>query len=69
MWFILPLGWDGNVEGWGSVVGLDGRQQHQSPETEVGVAGHRAGRAEPEDQGRSQELNVENSAECGCPAR
>jgi hypothetical protein len=32
-----------------------GRQQHKSPETKMDIAGHRAGRLEPEDQGRSQE--------------
>jgi len=51
-WSILPRGWDGNVEGWGSGVVLDGRQQHHPPETKVGVAGQRAGMLEPEDQGR-----------------
>ena len=34
---------------------LDGRQQHKSPETKVGVAGLSGGRLEPEDEGRSQE--------------
>jgi hypothetical protein len=29
---------------------LDGRQQHQSPETKVSVAGQRAGMIEPKDQ-------------------
>jgi len=52
---ISPRGWDGNVEGWGSGVVLDGRQQHHPPETEVGVAGHRAGMVEPEDEGRTWE--------------
>ena len=54
VWFILPRGWDGNVEGWGSGVVLDGRQQHKSPETKVSVAGHRGGRIEPEDEGRTE---------------
>jgi hypothetical protein len=32
-----------------------GRQERESPETQVSVAGHIAERVEPEDQGRSQE--------------
>jgi hypothetical protein len=32
--------------------GIYGRQQHKSPGTKVSVAGHKAGRIEPEDQGR-----------------
>jgi hypothetical protein len=29
-----------------------GDKQSKSPETQVGVAGHRGGRAEPEDEGQ-----------------
>ena len=35
-------------------VGFMGRQQSKSPGTEVGVAGHRAGMVESEDQGPTQ---------------
>ena len=34
---------------------LDGRQQHQPPETKVSVAGHRAGMLEPKDQEQAWE--------------
>ena len=43
------------TEGIHEMGGIYGRQQHQSPETEVGVAGHRAGMPEPEDEGRTRE--------------
>ncbi len=49
MWFISPRGWDGTVEEWDEMGGSYGRQQHHPPETEVGVAGQRAGMVEPED--------------------
>jgi hypothetical protein len=34
---------------------LDGRQQHHPPGTKVSVAGHKAGRVEPEDSGQAWE--------------
>src|ERR1700677_538496 len=58
---ISPRGWDGNVEGRGSGVVLDGRQQHKPPGTKVGVAGQRAGMLEPEDQGRKPAVRRDRS--------
>ena len=44
--------WKRRGVGWNQMVVLDGRQQHHQPGTEVSVAGQRAGRVEPKDQGR-----------------
>ncbi len=41
--------WKRRGVGWNQMGAFDGRQQHKSPETEVDVAGHKAGRLEPKD--------------------
>jgi len=41
--------WKRRGVGWDEMGAFYGRQQHKSPETQVGVAGHRAGMVEPED--------------------
>jgi hypothetical protein len=50
--FILPRGWDGNVEGWESGGGFGWETTKQVARPEVDLTGHRAGRVEPKDQGR-----------------
>jgi len=49
--------WSGNVERWGGVErgGIDGRQERESPERQVSVAGHRGGMVESQDEGPTWE--------------